>query len=1013
MRKKILLFLFAIPFVTLDASNLIPGDTSVETEAVSAGNGCYGAMIYGLGSQRLFWDRSTGFDGASSLQTRAADVYSLQKSVVLQKGKTYTFSFYAKARRNGVRGQINCVPSDLRQWPHPGGGRAIVYTTQWKRYQYTFTAPRNVSCSGIYRVYENKEKVNFDAFMLNEGREAKPYSPAADFTVGISHKEIPGNILYLNEGLDLTVSVRRTKEQGNCRLRICIRNKHGQLLKEYNVTPVFDRSGLFRFKTRYKPVKTGYFEVEAQTFSGEGTTGKDFRTFVATVPAEPLDRSVLPFTGICSLYTPAEIFHRLGASWRYFAQDFSYAAAREGKIVVYGMGGVKRDKEAGLSVKMMINMHPPMRLMSAEEKASLKKYGVSPVRFVPGKNAIPAWKEFMEELVDKFHKYVDVWEFGGELDARFGLNPYYKNKYPEAVKGPFVLGDVTEQTAELIRIGAGIIRKKNPHAVITAVRPCDVDCRSNFLFSDSIYSKLPGVLNSFGLDSYARPRRIGPKEPFPGPVTDLIEQYKSASKLLTGPARGAKNIFISEFGYELMFDAIRDRSLLQRYAICLAQSHLMARAAGFTSMAFYTSLGMREAKSTYAHWIGVNPLPSVATYCHIGRFLRNVKRAEYAIPTTDCVVTIYEKTNGSACGALWTCNPETTPLVLMDPVRMTDMDGLDLSMKPVKGKVRFPVRCEPVLFYAKDYAAAEKILKNMKFIRKDPLKVDFRMKTKSLVKMYLSSRTGAAPTRCIFTFRNKKYDILVPGAESVLVELPVSREGEKISLTLDFPELEQKMKVDYVIPEIVTVPKISKAFPIDGTPDKWKKYPALAFASSELIYPIDVFGWHGKDDLSVRLNLAHDGTHFYIFAAVKDDHHCNKHPSGDIAKGDIFQIAFDPKTNSYGLKKDQKMPDDTNMALALSAGRVIPVFYYGVDRQLFAKSNCAVRRDEKSKTTFYEWKIPLTSLGLDWKKEHVFGFSGVVFDDDSNTRWDYYMDLYPGITRKFDPSRFGLFVLQK
>ena len=107
------------------------------------------------------------------------------------------------------------------------------------------------------------------------------------------------------------------------------------------------------------------------------------------------------------------------------------------------------------------------------------------------------------------------------------------------------------------------------------------------------------------------------------------------------------------------------------------------------------------------------------------------------------------------------------------------------------------------------------------------------------------------------------------------------------------------------------------------------------------------------------------------------------------------------------------MPDDTNMALALSAGRVIPVFYYGADRQLFAKSNCAVRRDEKSKTTFYEWKIPLTSLGLDWKKEHVFGFSGVVFDDDSNTRWDYYMDLYPGITRKFDPSRFGLFVLQK
>ncbi|MBR4666589.1 MAG: carbohydrate binding domain-containing protein [Lentisphaeria bacterium] len=167
--KRTFAFLLSSVLVSLSAANLLPGDTSAETERATAGNGNFGAMIYGFGDARLTWDKSNGFDGKSSLKAMTADVYSLKSSLKLRKGEKYTFSFYAKSERNGVRGQINCVPSDLRQWPLPAGGRNIVFTPEWQRYSFTFTAQKDSPYSGIYRVIEDKAKVNFDAFMLEPG----------------------------------------------------------------------------------------------------------------------------------------------------------------------------------------------------------------------------------------------------------------------------------------------------------------------------------------------------------------------------------------------------------------------------------------------------------------------------------------------------------------------------------------------------------------------------------------------------------------------------------------------------------------------------------------------------------------------------------------------------------------------------------------------------------------------------------------------------------------------------
>ncbi len=997
---------------TLSANNLIPGDTSAETENATTGDGRFGELIYGYGTSRLAWDRSEAFDGTASRKALHPGLFSLKNSLPLKAGGKYTFSFYAKAARDGVRGLMNCVPSTLRQWPYPANGKNITFTKDWKRHAYTFTAADNSPYSGIYRVMEENEPVWFDAFQLEEGDVPTAYAPACPFTIGVSASDKPGCIYYTDEPLELKIAVRRFSGRDVGMLKLKITDRKGVRIAEYSKEAVFGKDGIYSFSPGFKAPHTGWFRASAEMMLPDGKSVASSYDFVVTTRM-PKDASVEPFTGICSMYTPEEIFIRMGAKWRYYAQNFSYAAAQPGKITLFGVEALKKAKAEGLRVKLMINLHPPLRLMSGEEKEAMKKYRIGEERFVPDENADAAWTDFMRNLTDQFGPYVDVWEFGGEIDARFGLNPYYKNRYPDDLKKIFSAGWVAERVARLVVSGAEIIRKKYPDAVISAVRPCDVDCRSGFVFSSEVYKRAPGALNAFGIDSYAKPRRIGPKEPVPGPVTDLIEQYSEAQKVLDLAAPGKKQIFISEFGYELAEGAANGLSYLNLYSNCLAQSHLMARAAGFKSMAFYNSLGMSETESTtYNHWIGGKPLPSVAAYCHIARFLQNVNRAEFLIPASNIVVGMFGKTDGTACGAVWTCNPEDSPEAVMNILDAADVEGVPLALPESNGKMRFKVAYEPVFFYAKNYETVRKAVEGMTLINEEPLTVDFRMKTRNIVKMYLSSKSETVGVHCVFTFNRKKYDVIVPPGECTLLNLPVSSDEKKIVLNLDFPDLKQSMTTEFEIPKIYSVPKLPAPVKADAAPGKWRNYPSMFFGTKDIIYPIDVFGWSGKDDLSVTLTLAHDASCLYIFAAVKDDIHCNTHARDSVAVGDILQIAFDPLTNTCGKAKDKRRPDDTNIALALASGKPVPVFYYGPDKKLFEHSEYAVVRDEKSHTTFYEFKLPLKSLGMN-QKGHVFGFSAAVFDDDSNTRWDYYMNLFPGITGSFDPSRFGLFTLEE
>ena len=996
-------FLILTALLPLQGKNLLPGDTGVETEWGSVTNGPYGIMIYGRGEELAHWTDSESFEGKRSLLFRRFGGCSTVPSRPLKKGKKYTFSFYAKASREGVKGWINCPHNGLSVYPDPAGAKVITFGTAWKRYTYTFTAQQNRPHTGFYKVLAQNAKVFFDAFQLEEGEKATPYAPQKNIISGITVKAAPGGIYYKGDDPQIRIGVRRFSGKAEGPVKVWITDQKGKTIAEYAFTPRFDAQGFYSHALDFIPPKAGYYKVRTE-LAGE----KASRQFVVTEKVSAFDPAVMPFSSFCNMSIPDEILWRLGSGWMNFCHNFDYCAATPGKINIWGVETLRRSKKRGLKIKLMINLNPPKRFLTREEREAQKTHRLGDARFMPPDSSLGEWKTFMEELVRQCGDLIDIWEFGGELDARFGLNTYYKEKYASGMKGPFVTGKVTEQVAKFTRIGSQIIRKRYPDAMITAVRPCDVDCRSNFIFSSEVYKGLKGAANCFALDSYTHPRRIGKGQSVTGEVTDLISQYEAARKVLHLADPESNAILISEFGYELLADSEDDPVYQNLYADCYAQSNLMARAINFGLLAYYTGL---SGGGIYDHWRKNEPLPSVAAICYISRFLRDVDKAEYTLPADGIVTAIFRKSNGQAAGAFFSCNPEDEPECIIPARKLTDIYGEQIQPAVKNGsKIRTKITYSPVLFHAKDWNDAKKILQNMEIIISNPLLAELRMRTADTVKLYLTSRLKKESIRVLFRHRGRKYEYIIPANKTVIADLEIAPGQKELALTLEYPEKNKKIQQKFNVPPLYTVPKLAKPFPVDAQPEKWAKYKKMEFTSKSLIYPIDVFSWYGPEDLSCTMNLAHDGKYFYVFTAVRDDLHCNKYKGADLANGDLLQLAWDPLTNTAGLAKDKKRGDDSNIALGLSSGKKRSLFYYGPDQKLFEKSLFAVRRSEKEKITYYEIRIPLEVLQI--RKEHVFGFSAVAFDDDSNTRWAYYMNLFPGITRGNDPSLYGQFILE-
>jgi len=1003
MKKILYLFLLLGTTALYAQKNLLQGDTGAETRHadLTSGDTTWSAF----GSFDWCYDRTTGYNSDRSIALFRSGLACLPYTVPLQAGKTYTFSFYAKADKDGVTGGINCYPAVVKEWPWPSVNNAKKFrlTTDWARYTFTFTPQKTESYFPVYLSFDHNTKINFDAFQLEEGNSATEYEPPQGDFVGIDLADAPGEIHYLGDDLKPVVSVVPAGKTG--KVEVAVLNYLDKEVAKFSKDITDGTAKTVRWQLPFKPENTGWYRIQAK-WNGKSTK----RDFVVTTP---LKLGKLPFASMCSMWMDLDIMQRLGGGMYAIAVNFNTCAAEPGKIHIPWKEKryhVEAAKAAGQLVKVDIYFPPPPRLMSAEDKAAMKKYGLGPKRFLPEENAIEDWKKFISTLVNEYGQYIDIYEFGGEYDVQVGANPYYKARFPDA-SGHRIDGRPLELYAKFVSIAAEIIYAKDPTARITAVRPCDVDCRSNFYFSRGVYNRAKkGTFNSFGVDNYASPRRIGENEPDPGPVSDMIWQYKQALDVLQKTGSKSDYVFISEYGYDIWMKDIDRLPYRTQYASVMAQSMMIARAVGFKHMMYYSTYGRNNhpgVSVTYDLYFKHEPMVAIGTFCNMSRLLADVTESGHAQPAEGIVIVWFKRPDNSGFGAIWNAALKSETRIRIAPLTAKNMMGNNITLKQADGKMDFFVEHEPVIFEHKNFDELVKILKAAEVIPMSPVKEFARLTAPGKISINMRSKLKAKTVKGEITVGNtRKRFTANPYLFTPTYFECDAKPGSVVDYSIMPDNFPQPITGKFTIPSVHTIPKVAKALPLDGDLEKYKAIPSLYFASKNTIYPIDVFGWAGADDLNVKLHLAHDGKYLYIGAAVTDDYHCNPYSGGAVVSGDVLQIAIHPYTNTA----ENKYPLDTNFALGLTdKGVTTPVLYRGPDKHILNRNNCFAKRFEDKKITLYEIKLPLSSLKLNIADGQTFGLGAVVFDSDSGKRWDYYMNLYPGVTGNYSPERFGVF----
>jgi len=137
--------------------------------------------------------------------------------------------------------------------------------------------------------------------------------------------------------------------------------------------------------------------------------------------------------------------------------------------------------------------------------------------------------------------------------------------------------------------------------------------------------------------------------------------------------------------------------------------------------------------------------------------------------------------------------------------------------------------------------------------------------------------------------------------------------------------------------------------------------------------------WKGPEDMAVKVHWGWDKEALYLAAEVTADSHCNTQTGAMIWNGDALQMRV----------------DQYNLALARTEAGVAFHRFSGPDDTLCDKAEFKVVRNDETKTTVYELRLPLAVLSVEPGMD--FAFNVVFLDDDDGKGHRYWLQLAPGL----------------
>lgn len=999
--------------------NLLSGDTDLELESESMTSGAFSNSF--PQAPRWTLDTVAGYQSSNSIRLTREITGMGVKHLQLPAGK-YTFSFYAKADKPGATGYI-AVNRITNSWPEALKNReagAIPLTTDWKRYSTVFESDGQSLYSGYYGCLE--AGVCFDRFMINRGETPLPWVATSKQVLILQLPAGSGNVYRHGQKLSAEMKlVCYTKDRPAGKIRVSLRDFTGKQQMRREFTPKFDADGICTQKIELPTDSSGWFILEAeQPDSG----AKAANQLVIARPPEQLPPQAEPFVGLCGAENQLEAAKILGIRWLQKYISWYEVSDREEQLNFETYSKLRDYKKQGFRIQALVTTGPPNWALPPEMRKDIEKLKVNYARCVaPEDMQEKYYRPFIRKFMEQYNGVIDIYELGGELDALLGLNVYYKGRDNKNMTGPFVLGESFDLAAGMMEIAAQEIRRADPKARISSVRPSDVDARYGYIYSREFFKRLGKYMTCFGIDCYPQPRWIGPGQPPTGTEQDLAIRLRDARAAMKGLVN-SQDVMISEYGYFIDYTKVTDPKYISEQVNRLARSFLYARLIGMKSLHYFTtrSSGLEGQRYFMGLWYQGRPLAAAAALSAVGQVVENVSECREIRHNRKMGVGVFRKTDGRAAAAIWSIDDSYAPQVEIpfDKFTVADVMGNPVAVQPQNGKILLTPGPLPVYIWRTvrgedNYTVLGDALDKLRIREPVPVQLAFRMKNADTLKAYLSNASQKHAVRGYAEYeidgkRGKTAPFTIPAESSGIVELPLPASGKTIRMVFHFEGDYLPFSTSWTAPELIQVKRIEPAELSAGL-KIWKDVSPVRISGKSHIHPVDHTTYEGADDLSADLYLAHDGDNLYFAADVTDDRHFNRFERARLWRGDCIQLGFDPDMNFLRNVNDLD-PDDTTLSCGLLKTGPAADVHRGPHRfELQKKLQYQVIRDEISRHTLYLLKMPLKALG-DLKKDSIFGFNCVVMDDDTDSGADYWLFLRQGLAGGLRPDKFAPCILK-